>query len=75
MTHASQRAPLLRADGVKHDQVSELTKSRLGIKAQMSSADVNHIKTISGTMIMKRESRSLTMYDLSVGCNHTDNPR
>ena len=42
-----------------------LTKSRLGIRPQINNADVSHINTISGTIIMNNDRLSFTIYDLS----------
>jgi hypothetical protein len=44
--------------------ILRLTKSKSGIKPQIKRADVSHIKTINGTIIIKSERLSLTMYDL-----------
>lgn len=43
---------------------NKLTKSKLGIRPQINSADVVHMSTMSGTIIMNNDSRSLTRYAL-----------
>ena len=43
------------------------TKSKSGINPQIKRAEVSHIKIMRGTIIMKSERLSLTMYDLKKG--------